>query len=121
MPLGFRAIISLTYAMRNPKLSKKVSEFSEDMQAQIAHLVKIGSDLSIRQIHILFTLLDQGSLTVKALHENEGSPIDKPGVSRAVSRLKDLGYVNRQEHPNDRRTVLVSLTQTGRSFVKALL
>lgn len=72
-------------------------------------------------MHILFECREHGKVTVKSLFETGGSGMDKPAVSRAVQRLKDLGYVDRVEHPDDRRSVLVSLTKSGVSFVQAAL
>ena len=91
------------------------------MQHQISRLVKNNSDLSVRQLHVLFVLLNNGDMTVKAISESGGRHFDKPAVSRAVDRLLGLGYVNRREHPDDRRSVLVSLTSVGRTFTQEAL
>lgn len=93
------------------------------MRQKIARLVKRRIDLSTRQIHVLFECLD-GPRAVKQLVESSelrpGVPgMDPPAVSRAVQRLSDLGYVERKEHPDDRRSVLVSLTRAGRAFIVA--
>jgi DNA-binding MarR family transcriptional regulator len=88
------------------------------LQKQIERLVRSSSDLSVRQLHVLFQLLANGDMTVKDLSKSGGDHFDKPAVSRAVTRLKDLGYLDRQEHPADRRLVLVSLTRLGKEFVQ---
>jgi len=89
------------------------------MRRQIARLVAQECDLSLRQLHTLFQLAERGTLTIKALSESVPKGMDKPAVSRAVDRLKELGYVERKEHPTDRRSVLVSLTRLGTAFVRA--
>jgi DNA-binding MarR family transcriptional regulator len=91
------------------------------LRTQVSRLVKQGCDLSLRQLFILFECMDRGQVTVKSLHESGGGHMDKPAVSRGVQRLKDLGYVDRIEHPEDRRSVLVSLTPAGRTFIRAAL
>jgi DNA-binding MarR family transcriptional regulator len=93
------------------------------MRSQVRRLVHIGSDMSLRQMHVLFELLD-GERTIKDLHEASNAATgraltDKPTVTRAVDRLADTGFVKRKEHPTDRRFVLVSLTPTGRRFAEA--
>jgi DNA-binding MarR family transcriptional regulator len=90
------------------------------MRARIARLVKQGSDLSLRQLFVLFECAEAGAsgATVKALFDAGGPGLDKPGVTRAVDRLATLGYAQRKEHPSDRRSVLVSLTAAGRKFVE---
>ena len=42
-------------------------------------------------------------------------------MTNRVDRLADRGFVTRQDHPNDRRGVLVQLTATGREVVDAAL
>jgi len=87
------------------------------VRKQVAKLVQSGCDLGLRQIHVVFECLDNPR-TVKQLSESGNGKFDKPAVSRAVQRLRELGYVERREHPDDRRSVLVSLTPAGRTFAK---
>jgi DNA-binding MarR family transcriptional regulator len=42
-------------------------------------------------------------------------------MTNRVDRLTNRGFVTRQDHPNDRRGVLVQLTETGRDAVDATL
>ena len=42
-------------------------------------------------------------------------------MTNRVDRLVERGLVTRQDHPNDRRGVLVELTDTGRNVVDAAL
>lgn len=89
------------------------------MRKQIARLIQNGCDLSLRQVHIVFECLDSAR-TVKQLSESGNGKFDKPAVSRAVQRLRELGYVERREHPDDRRSVLVSLTPAGKTFARSI-
>ena len=91
------------------------------MRELVAKLVRTGCDLSLRQIHVVFECDARGALTVKELSDSGGGKLDRPAVSRAVERLRELGYVDRREHPDDRRSVLVSLTASGKTFAKAAL
>jgi DNA-binding MarR family transcriptional regulator len=49
----------------------------------------------------------------------ESTAMDRSSVSRLVTQLKSLGYVKSEIHPEDRRGVLLSLTENGRQ--KALI
>lgn len=51
----------------------------------------------------------------------ESTAMDRSSVSRLVNQLKHLGYVKRETSPDDRRGVLLSLTELGRQMtVEAL-
>ena len=90
------------------------------MRNQVTRLVKQGSDLSLRQLFVLFECAQAGAagVTIKALFETGAKGLDKPGATRAVDRLAALGLAQRKEHPTDRRSVLVTLTAAGRAFIK---
>ncbi|MDW2796401.1 MarR family transcriptional regulator [Clostridium boliviensis] len=57
-------------------------------------------------------LLSNGPAAATLLAES--TAMDRSSVSRLVSRLKQLGYVKSETHPEDRRGVLLSLTELGR-------
>jgi DNA-binding MarR family transcriptional regulator len=91
------------------------------MEAQVERLVKQGCDLSFRHVYILLRCNSDGDMTIKALSDGTNGRYDKPSVSRDVQRLLDQGYVDRRTHPEDRRSVLVSLTKAGRKFIRAAI
>lgn len=62
-------------------------------------------------------LLSNGPATATLLAES--TAMDRSSVSRLVTQLKHLGYVKSETYPEDRRGVLLSLTETGRE--KALM
>ena len=57
-------------------------------------------------------LLSHGPATATLLAES--TAMDRSSVSRLVTQLKQLGYVKSETHPEDRRGVLISLTESGR-------
>lgn len=57
-------------------------------------------------------LLSYGPATATLLAES--TAMDRSSVSRLVTQLKQLGYVISETHPEDRRGVLISLTESGR-------
>jgi Transcriptional regulators len=44
----------------------------------------------------------------------ESTAMDRSSVSRLVNQLKSLGYVKSEASPDDRRGILLSLTELGR-------
>lgn len=41
-----------------------------------------------------------------------------PSITRAIASLADLGLVERVEHPDDRRQILVSVSRTGAELLE---
>jgi DNA-binding MarR family transcriptional regulator len=56
-------------------------------------------------------LLSSGPADATTLAES--TAMDRSSVSRLVAQLKHLGYVKSETHPEDRRGVLLSLTELG--------
>lgn len=73
-------------------------------------------DLTTRQLALLLHVgLTPGPHTVRGLAET--LRFSKPAVTRALDRLTALGWLLRTRDPQDRRSVLVTLTDTGRGFL----
>ncbi len=76
-------------------------------------------DLSARQLGILLIIeLQSGPHTVRGLAG--ALNISKPGVSRSLDRLSNLGLAERIADPRDGRSVLVVATQAGQEHVADL-
>ena len=73
--------------------------------------------LSLPQYHLLEALRDADELTVSVLAEAAG--VAAPTASRMLDCLYRDGYVERRHSEEDRRSVLVSLTPSGRIAVQA--
>lgn len=59
-----------------------------------------------------------GPATPRRLAELVGT--DTAGMTRLLDRLTDKGLVRRTPHPEDRRSLLVELTDSGRALVPSL-
>jgi DNA-binding MarR family transcriptional regulator len=82
-------------------------------------LVRDGTDLTLRQMVILMEC-NLRPRTVRYLAETLNIP--KPAITRAIDRLeKELGLAERRSDPDDGRSVLVGLTNSGRNFTKILV
>ena len=62
-------------------------------------------------------LLDRGGATTPGeLAEHER--VQPPSMTKVINALADRGLVQRSDHPDDRRQVLVAVTEAGRSEVR---
>ena len=73
--------------------------------------------LSLPQYHLLEALRDADELTVGVLAEAAG--VAPPTATRMLDCLLRDGYVTRRHSEYDRRSVLISLTPSGRVAVQA--
>ncbi|WP_299565652.1 MarR family winged helix-turn-helix transcriptional regulator [uncultured Mycolicibacterium sp.] len=70
-----------------------------------------GHDLTLAQLSILLTLLDQGPMRMTELAAHE--KVRTPTTTVAIRRLEKLGLVKRTRDPSDLRAVLVEVTPEG--------
>src|SRR6478672_368003 len=104
----------------------QVTELAGELQATLSKLFSVlrrtdsnrnttepGADLTLAQLSILLTLLDQGPmrLTELAAHER----VRTPTTTVAIRRLEKLGLVKRSRDSSDLRAVLVDITPKGLS------
>jgi DNA-binding MarR family transcriptional regulator len=68
-------------------------------------------DLTLAQLSILLTLLDQGPIRMTELAAHER--VRTPTTTVAIRRLEKLGMVKRSRDPSDLRAVLVDITPRG--------
>jgi DNA-binding MarR family transcriptional regulator len=72
-----------------------------------------GADLTLAQLSILVTLLDQGPIRMTDLAAHER--VRTPTTTVAIRRLEKIGLVKRSRDPSDLRAVLVDITPRGLS------
>ena len=68
--------------------------------------------LRLGQYQLLRLLWDQDGLTPRELAER--LDVEMPTVTRTVQRLLRDGFVHREAHPDDARSVRIYLTERGR-------
>lgn len=73
-------------------------------------------DLSDTQLSVLFLLDRDGPATPGDLAAHEH--VQPPSMTRVVNCLADRGLVTRSDHPDDRRQVLVTITDAGRQEIR---
>ena len=72
---------------------------------------QLGLGAGSGRIKVLFLLREQ-PMTLAQLADAHG--VDRPYATIIVDKLEQLGFVERQPHPSDRRSKLVRLTPAGR-------
>lgn len=78
---------------------------------------RASDDITPGQYAVLAVIEKHKALTPRDLATHER--VQPPSMTRTLGHLEELGLVRRAEHPTDRRQVLISLTDEGRSAVKA--
>jgi len=76
-----------------------------------------GNQLSLGAMAVLAGLDANGDMTLGALAQRER--VQPPSMTRTVNCLEEGGYVTRQASETDRRQVVVSLTDLGRTTLLA--
>jgi DNA-binding MarR family transcriptional regulator len=104
--------------MREPVLASRlrlaVVRLNRKLRAQ-----RTNQNVSLTQVAALSTLYKCGALTPGKLAAKEG--VQPPSMTRVIAALEDMGFVERTPHPTDGRQSIVTLTETGTSFIEATI
>lgn len=94
-------------------ISNTGRKLSQCLQQQFQH-----SDVTPEQWSLLITLDEKDGISHKELaHRAEKDPAN---ITRLVDQLEKKALVRRAAHPNDRRSLLLYLTELGRSKAHTL-
>jgi DNA-binding MarR family transcriptional regulator len=90
-------------------------ELASHLVTQAARLVRLMRQLhDIPASHRILSMLDEsGPLGVSALAQLDRC--SQPTMSAAVAALVEAGYVDKQPHPSDARSSVVTITTDGRA------
>jgi DNA-binding MarR family transcriptional regulator len=83
--------------------------------ARRVRVERSDEEISAGQFSVLAYLERHGAATPRALAEFER--VRPPSISRVLALLTERGLIERSEHPDDGRQVLVRLTDVGRQAV----
>ena len=98
----------------------QVRELASELQRVLSKVYSVlrhtgrtstSGDLTLAQLSILLTLLDQGPIRMTDLAAHER--VRTPTTTVAIRRLEKLGLVKRSRDPSDLRAVLVDITPEG--------
>ena len=82
--------------------------------AMSERLVRLG--ISMAQLHIMYTLERNGEMTMSRLADVLG--VSLSNASGLVDRMEERGYIERTRVPEDRRIVLVRVTEAGTRMIQ---
>lgn len=85
----------------------------------VAKIIEEEFKLHIPEWRILATLLYHSPVSSQILVQH--TAMDPARVSRAQTRLTDLGLIDVQQDPDDKRRVLITLTKRGSKIVSETL
>lgn len=107
---------------RSERVSQIISEFSEVFAFVRTRWARFAEethpDLRGTGILVLQIVLRKGPVTVTGLSQLLG--MDKAMVSRQVSKLRELGFVESAPAPEDRRVTLITATEQARATIEEL-
>jgi DNA-binding MarR family transcriptional regulator len=90
------------------------------MNTMVASVRSDATDLTARQLAVFLKVYLEPSIehTVRGLAEQLN--IAKPGVTRALNRLAEFNFIEREKDMNDRRSVIVRRTTAGSAYLRTL-
>ncbi len=80
-------------------------------------LERTDDSMSLNQLAVMGTLDRHGSMSIGELAAHE--KVRPPSITRTVGCLEDIGHVRRVPHLEDRRLVVVELTDLGQERLTA--
>jgi DNA-binding MarR family transcriptional regulator len=95
-----------------PALRSAVTRLARRLRQEAA----LGDEMTPTRFTALATVEREGPLTHGELAQAE--QVAPPTMTRVVSHLEELGYVERTADPSDRRFVLIAVTPAGRAFLE---
>lgn len=86
---------------------------------ELARLYRDRFGISVAEWRVLVHLAHAGKVSVRDIEARVA--MEKYEVSRAAKRLREAGLIARRENPDDRRLIILSLTEAGRDLMAELL
>ena len=108
------ATIGRRRSVASPELTEQIiADFRVTMGAMKCamseRLVRLG--ISMAQLNIMYTLQRNGEMTMSRLADVLG--VSLSSATGLVDRIEERGYIERTRVPEDRRVVLVHVTEAG--------
>jgi DNA-binding MarR family transcriptional regulator len=114
--------VTQTIPASAPPASDLVEQIIADMKQTIGAMKcamserLVRADVSMAQFHIAVTLQRNGVMTMSRLADLLG--VSLSNASGLIDRLEERGYVERTRVPEDRRIVLVRVTDAGTRLIE---
>ena len=111
-------LYSLDYAIRMGMVEEH-GTIGEVLAALAGFTIRrLDRELSLTAVSTLSTVERTGSRRLTDLAATEG--ITQPSMTVLVSQLEQRGFAERRPDPTDGRVVLVSITRSGRQYLRTL-
>ncbi|MDV3126882.1 MarR family transcriptional regulator [Mycobacterium sp. 21AC1] len=81
-----------------------------------ASVAAVDDLVTLPQLRVLMMIATQGPLSLGAVAS--GLDVGAPSASRICDRLLKAGFLDRRDDPDDRRSIVLTLTADGRSIVE---
>lgn len=96
------------------QLAKLASRTSRDF----ARVYAAEFGLTIPEWRVLAHLGQEGNVSIREIHARVD--MDKSKVTRAVQRLEAAGLVQKEQNPDDKRLVSLTLSPKGKSMIQRI-
>ncbi|WP_284483908.1 MarR family winged helix-turn-helix transcriptional regulator [Sedimentitalea xiamensis] len=100
-------------------LPYQLAVLSERVSKALSSVYTEQHGLSVADWRVLVHTAKEGSVSVRDIHRTVN--LEKPRVSRSVSKLQDRGYLAKQADETDKRLVKISLTERGNAVLDEIL
>ncbi|MFQ8430022.1 MarR family winged helix-turn-helix transcriptional regulator [Amaricoccus sp. W119] len=99
-------------------LPYRLSVAAARVSRRFAELYSAEAGLTVPEWRVLAHLSQAGAVSVRDIHAQVH--LDKSIVSRAASRLTEVGLIGKSGHETDRRLIVLELTPEGQALMERL-
>ncbi|PIV75218.1 MAG: MarR family transcriptional regulator [Rhodobacteraceae bacterium CG17_big_fil_post_rev_8_21_14_2_50_65_11] len=100
-------------------LPYRLAVLSERISRRLSRIYEAEAGLSMAEWRVMVHLARCHAVSVREIHGCAN--LDKPRVSRAVSRLETAGLVEKTGSATDQRLLVISLSKRGRALLDRIL
>ena len=100
-------------------LPYKLTVVAEQLSRGLAKQYRAEYGISVPEWRVLVHILHEGEVSVRDVEQKAG--LEKSKASRAASRLEADGYITKAVNEQDRRLLVLSLTEKGRALMQELI
>ena len=107
--------------MDKATLIKKIIDLERRLSRALSQYTPepwLGLNLTVAQLKCLVVIASEGSTSSRKLAEALG--VTPANVTGIVDRLVEQGLVSRRENPDDRRMLIIELTEKGDNLLRNL-
>lgn len=99
-------------------LPYRMTVAAERLSAGMAQRYREEFGIGVAEWRVLVHIADAGAVSIREIHERVH--LDKSKASRAATRLEAAGYVLKEINESDRRLIVLTLTDDGRTLMEQL-